>query len=147
MVDMGALINTRNLHTGKMYFKYYRKKLLGFWKILLTLSTRNIKILTVPPCNHLWTWIIFQSRNLPKRYHDWSEERHYYVRGRSQTTFANFDNYWPPTYLCLHWLTYGLSSTYLSMLTCHNVYPTVKSRAVDRSTIQFWNFLAKGHST
>ena len=24
---------------------------------------------------------------------------------------------------------------------------TVKSRAVDRSTIQFWNFLAKGHST
>ena len=23
----------------------------------------------------------------------------------------------------------------------------VKSRAVDRSTIQFWNFLAKGHST
>jgi hypothetical protein len=24
---------------------------------------------------------------------------------------------------------------------------TVESRAVDRSTIQFWNFLAKGHST
>ena len=24
---------------------------------------------------------------------------------------------------------------------------TVKSRAVDQSTIQFWNFLAKGHST
>ena len=24
---------------------------------------------------------------------------------------------------------------------------TVKLRAVDRSTIQFWNFLAKGHST
>ena len=24
---------------------------------------------------------------------------------------------------------------------------TVKSRAVDRSTIQIWNFLAKGHST
>ena len=24
---------------------------------------------------------------------------------------------------------------------------TVKSRAVDRSTIQFWNFWAKGHST
>ena len=24
---------------------------------------------------------------------------------------------------------------------------TVKSRAVDRSTIQFWNLLAKGHST
>ena len=24
---------------------------------------------------------------------------------------------------------------------------TVKSRAVDRSTIQFWNFMAKGHST
>ena len=24
---------------------------------------------------------------------------------------------------------------------------TVKSRAVDRSTIQFWTFLAKGHST
>ena len=24
---------------------------------------------------------------------------------------------------------------------------TVKSRAVDRSTIQFWDFLAKGHST
>ena len=28
---------------------------------------------------------------------------------------------------------------------CHTVI--VKSRAVDRSTIQFWNFLAKGHST
>ena len=28
-----------------------------------------------------------------------------------------------------------------------NAHPnTVKSRAVDRSTIQFWNFLAKGHS-
>ena len=24
---------------------------------------------------------------------------------------------------------------------------TVKSRAVDQSTIQFWNFMAKGHST
>ena len=24
---------------------------------------------------------------------------------------------------------------------------TVNSRAVDRSTIQFWNFMAKGHST
>ena len=31
----------------------------------------------------------------------------------------------------------------------NNLLPllTVKSRAVDRSTIQFWNFLAKGHST
>ena len=31
----------------------------------------------------------------------------------------------------------------------HNLFflNTVKSRAVDRSTIQFWNFLAKGHST
>ena len=26
-------------------------------------------------------------------------------------------------------------------------YITVKLRAVDRATIQFWNFLAKGHST
>ena len=28
-----------------------------------------------------------------------------------------------------------------------SILVTVKSRAVDRSTIQFWNFLAKGHST
>ena len=27
------------------------------------------------------------------------------------------------------------------------VLHTVKLQAVDRSTIQFWNFLAKGHST
>ena len=31
--------------------------------------------------------------------------------------------------------------------TTHNLLHTVKSRAVDRSTIQFWTLLAKGHST
>ena len=35
-----------------------------------------------------------------------------FVRGRSQTTFTNFANYWPPTYPCLHWLTFGLPPTY-----------------------------------
>ena len=29
----------------------------------------------------------------------------------------------------------------------HDFGNTVKLRAVDRSTIKFWNFLAKGHST
>ena len=36
----------------------------------------------------------------------------YEIRGRSQTTFANFANFWPPTYLCLHWLTFELPPTY-----------------------------------
>ena len=34
------------------------------------------------------------------------------IRGCSQTTFTNFANYWPPTYPCLHWLTFGLPPTY-----------------------------------
>ena len=32
-------------------------------------------------------------------------------------------------------------------LSQKNKGTTVKSRAVNRSTIQFWNFLVKGHST
>ena len=47
------------------------------------------------------------------------------LRGRSQTTFANFANFWPPTYLCLHWLTFGLPPTYLSTLTCDNFLPYI----------------------
>ena len=40
----------------------------------------------------------------------------------------------------------GLGSVVRECSRLMNV-STVKSRAVDRSTIQFWNFLAKGHST
>ena len=53
------------------------------------------------------------------------KEKMHTIRGRSQTTFANFANYWPPTYLCLHWLTFGLPPTYLSTLTCHNFSPYI----------------------
>ena len=45
--------------------------------------------------------------------------------GRSQTMFANFANLWPPTYLCLHWLTFGLPPTYLSTLTCDKFLPYI----------------------
>ena len=50
------------------------------------------------------------------------------------------------SWLIPHWkLTLEMVSNYP---TLHKVIVcTVKSRAVDRSTIQFWNFLAKGHST
>ena len=46
-------------------------------------------------------------------------------RGRSQTTFTNFANFWPPTYLCLHWLTFELPPTYLSTLTCDKFLPYI----------------------
>ena len=45
-----------------------------------------------------------------------------YVRGRSQTTFANFANFSPPTYLCLHWFTFGLPPTY--HYTCKRLHVT-----------------------
>ena len=44
------------------------------------------------------------------------------VRGRSQTTFANFANFSPPTYLCLHWFTFGLPPTY--HYTCKRLHVT-----------------------
>ena len=40
------------------------------------------------------------------------------IRGRSQTTFANFANFWPPTYLCLNWLTFWLPLTYHYTCQC-----------------------------
>ena len=33
---------------------------------------------------------------------------------KNEQKIANFANYWPPTYLCLHWLTFGLPPTNLS---------------------------------
>ena len=42
--------------------------------------------------------------------------------GRSQTTFANFANFSPPTYLCLHWFTFGLPPTY--HYTCKRLHVT-----------------------
>ena len=47
------------------------------------------------------------------------------LRGRSQTTFANFANFQPPTYLFLDWLTFGLPPTYLLTLTCDNFFPYI----------------------
>ena len=32
--------------------------------------------------------------------------------------FTNFANFWPPTYLCLHWLTFGLPPTYHYTCKC-----------------------------
>ena len=51
--------------------------------------------------------------------------RYVYIRGRSQTTFTNFANFWPPTYLCLHWLTFRLPPTYLSTLKCDIFLPYI----------------------
>ena len=39
------------------------------------------------------------------------------------------------------------SAISLILISSEMILHTVKSRAVDRSTIQYWTFLAKGHST
>ena len=57
--------------------------------------------------------------------HYFSIKENYMLRGRSQTTFANFANFQPPTYLCLDWLTFGLPPTYLLMLICDNFFPYI----------------------
>ena len=41
---------------------------------------------------------------------------------------------------------FGKGTFLISRSTVENIH-TVKLQAVDRPTIQFWNFMAKGHST
>ena len=61
------------------------------------------------------------------------------------TTFANFANYWPPTYLCLHWLTFGLPPTY--HYTCQrwhviNFSPTLIFITINNIWTQYVKILA-----
>ena len=40
------------------------------------------------------------------------------LRGHSQTTLTKITNYQPPTYPCLHWLTFELPPTYHFTCQC-----------------------------